>query len=274
MLCQRNDAHTARTADQQRGRGRRIALSLATALATAAASIALASPAGAAPAGHVTAPVMAAPAIAAPHLAAPTTIYGKAPSGAAIRSGPSRSAKMVSRLPHGVPVTARYDRSTGWYQISSGQFIDRVVVSTSAPTFRAYDRLVGWDEQLLVEINRVRKDAGVRPVALHRGMERIATGWSQHMAHGKTGYKLVHQTKASYRSLLAKNGAADWRKWGENILRGPKTTTPQQGIDAYMASPGHRANILDPRFNYVGVATVMGGDGYIYNTMSLLELRR
>lgn len=55
-----------------------------------------------------------------------------------------------------------------------------------------------------------------------------------------------------------------WRTWGENIAAG------QVGVDAvvaaWMASPGHCANVMNAGFADVGLACVHGGSGNTYRT--------
>jgi uncharacterized protein YkwD len=46
----------------------------------------------------------------------------------------------------------------------------------------------------------------------------------------------------------------DWIDAGENIATG--YTTPESVVDAWMASPGHCANILDPQYREVGTGVV------------------
>ena len=58
----------------------------------------------------------------------------------------------------------------------------------------------------------------------------------------------------SYSSIFDENNIS-WRAIGENIAAGQKT--PERVIEAWMNSPGHRANILDEDFTYLGV-------GYYY----------
>ncbi|HEX6275356.1 MAG TPA: CAP domain-containing protein [Polyangiaceae bacterium] len=49
----------------------------------------------------------------------------------------------------------------------------------------------------------------------------------------------------------------EWSAIGENIAQGQRT--PAAVMEAWMASPGHCANILDPRFDFIGVG--YDGDG-------------
>lgn len=52
-----------------------------------------------------------------------------------------------------------------------------------------------------------------------------------------------------------------WTAIGENIAKGQKS--PQEVVEAWMNSPGHRANILNSNFNQIGVGVVQSG-GYYY----------
>jgi uncharacterized protein YkwD len=50
--------------------------------------------------------------------------------------------------------------------------------------------------------------------------------------------------------------------WGENVATGQ--LTPEQVVAEWMASPGHRRNILDPNFHRLGVSYGTGTDGRTY----------
>lgn len=43
----------------------------------------------------------------------------------------------------------------------------------------------------------------------------------------------------------------DWSSWGENIAAG--YATPQDVVDGWISSPGHRANMLNNNFEEIGV---------------------
>lgn len=61
----------------------------------------------------------------------------------------------------------------------------------------------------------------------------------------------------------ARARAAGWtRSWGENVAVGQ--TSPEQVMVEWMASPGHRRNILDPTFTRLGVSYATGVDGRPY----------
>lgn len=56
----------------------------------------------------------------------------------------------------------------------------------------------------------------------------------------------------------------DWTAYGENIAAGQRT--PQEVMNAWMDSPGHRENILNPDFTYLGVGYVPGNTESDYAT--------
>ena len=49
-----------------------------------------------------------------------------------------------------------------------------------------------------------------------------------------------------------------WRRWsaGENVLCHKKRVTAARAVSAWLASPGHRANVLSSQWREVGVAAV------------------
>lgn len=50
----------------------------------------------------------------------------------------------------------------------------------------------------------------------------------------------------------------NWSRWGENIAAG--YATPEAVVSGWMASPGHRANILDCTFTEIGVGYAYAAD--------------
>ena len=53
------------------------------------------------------------------------------------------------------------------------------------------------------------------------------------------------------------------RLTGENIAFGPESA--EEAVAGWLDSPGHCANIMDPRFQHIGVALATGrGRGRIY----------
>lgn len=61
------------------------------------------------------------------------------------------------------------------------------------------------------------------------------------------------------------NAGYRWSTWGENVAAGQ--STPADVMAAWLASAGHRANILHGAMSHIGVAATTGPDGVRYWTM-------
>jgi len=61
-----------------------------------------------------------------------------------------------------------------------------------------------------------------------------------------------------------------WSTWGENIAAGQ--TTVREVMQGWMASPGHCANIMTPRFRDIGVACVSGTASNTFRTYWTMTL--
>lgn len=94
-------------------------------------------------------------------------------------------------------------------------------------------------------INSSRANAGLAALSDNPTLDVKADAWAQHLLDI---CDLEH-------SHLQDGAPADWRKLGENVGYGGSI---DQVHTAYMNSPGHRANILDPSYNQVGAAAVWG----------------
>ena len=103
-------------------------------------------------------------------------------------------------------------------------------------------------------INRERAAVGHHALTLKSDLTSIARNHSQKMAHDGTIY---HNTN------LGNDIQGDWYAAGENVGMGPDC---QSIHDAFMSSPGHKANILDTDYNQVGVGVAFDSDGTVYIT--------
>ncbi len=53
-----------------------------------------------------------------------------------------------------------------------------------------------------------------------------------------------------------------WRAWAENIAFGQKT--PSDAVEAWMQSPGHRKNLLNPKYTELGTGLAIDATGRPY----------
>lgn len=125
------------------------------------------------------------------------------------------------------------------------------VVTVSAPAASAATggvQLSSYDAQLLAAINRARAAHHLMPLRIAAGTTTVARRWTCHMAGEAT---LGH--RPDLHRALVRHGSAGAQVLGENVA-----VTGQSAASlfrAYMRSPEHRANILEPRYRYVGVST-------------------
>ncbi len=100
--------------------------------------------------------------------------------------------------------------------------------------------------------NAERAKAGLKPLQLGPLLTGCAQDWADHMAatgvmeHGDVGPRI-------------KACGVNWRSYGENIAEGYKT--PEAVMTGWMNSPGHKANILTPGFEYLGVGLTTDSHG-------------
>ncbi|BAZ18026.1 hypothetical protein NIES4071_99080 [Calothrix sp. NIES-4071] len=110
------------------------------------------------------------------------------------------------------------------------------------------------DEVLkLVNIQRANANQGLQPLVLNDKLNQVAYSHSQEMALSDY-FSHSGVNKSSPQDRAARAGY-QYRYFGENIAAG--YVTPQEVVDAWMTSAGHRANILNPNYKEMGV-------GYYY----------
>lgn len=114
--------------------------------------------------------------------------------------------------------------------------------------------------------NTIRKAHGLPVMATDTRLEQAALYQAKRMAsHGKIGHSIGwgNGFVARLRKAGIRGPAA------ENVASGQRDT--QAVFDAWMKSPGHRGNMLDPTFGHYGLAwaTPESKPDYIYWAMML-----
>ena len=95
------------------------------------------------------------------------------------------------------------------------------------------------------KMNGARSNNGASKMYLDKQLSKVARTHARVMANDNS---LFHQSTGKLTSRVTR-----WRTLGENVGMGG---TVSQLHRAFMASPGHRANILSGSFKHVGVGTV------------------
>ena len=106
--------------------------------------------------------------------------------------------------------------------------------------------------------NKYREKAGLQPLRINPALTFLARKQNEHMCASGT---LSHESKLfpeGWRKFSDRMQAVRVRSAGENIAYGTIGRDPKQWarfiLEGWMKSSGHRKNILNARFNYLGVA--------------------
>lgn len=104
--------------------------------------------------------------------------------------------------------------------------------------------------------NRERQKGGLPPLSLNPSLSQSAQAYAQILAGGSCfGHTCGPEPDFAKRNLSA--GYANPTQMGENLAGGQGT--PEAALADWMASPGHRGNILNPNYQEIGVGLGQGG---------------
>src|SRR5262249_34669609 len=118
-----------------------------------------------------------------------------------------------------------------------------------------------WKDRILELVNEERGKSGLGLLAHNATLEAEAEQYACEMIH----YDFFDHVNPVTHSTLGTRARAfgyDFAVVGENLAAGQ--TSPEQAFHDWMNSPGHRQNILDPRFIELGVSVRAGGDYGLY----------
>lgn len=129
---------------------------------------------------------------------------------------------------------------------------------TAAPTVAPTKDIsnLSYEEQVAALVNEVRAENGLGALKLNSDLSDVARAKSQDM-HDNNYFAHESPTYGSPFEMMTAFGIS-YRTAGENIAMGYRT--PQAVMDAWMNSPGHRANILNASFTQIGVGYVSDGN--------------
>lgn len=107
------------------------------------------------------------------------------------------------------------------------------------------------DKQLLDLVNKARADNGAKPLAFDAELMKCAIAKAKDMV-AKNYFDHQSPTYGSPFDMMRTFGIS-FKTAGENIAGNP---TVADAFDKWMHSEGHKKNILNPSFNYVGFGIV------------------
>lgn len=123
------------------------------------------------------------------------------------------------------------------------------------PATPANTSVSAYEQEVARLVNAERAKEGLAPLTLSAELSRVARMKSQDM-HDRGYFDHNSPTYGSPFQLMKSQGIT-YRTAGENIAMGYRT--PEAVVNAWMNSPGHRANILNASYTTIGVGYVADG---------------
>lgn len=118
-----------------------------------------------------------------------------------------------------------------------------------------------WRSEILRLVNEKRSAAGIGTVTRNRTLEDQATQYACELIHDDFFAHVDPITGSTLRDRADDFGYDYWII-GENLAAGQRS--PVEAITAWINSPCHRENILNPAFTELGVGVRVGGDYGVY----------
>ena len=174
----------------------------------------------------------------------------------AVSSQPSVSQPKVSRpqnvssapqIPSSIPASSA---GSLWPKPSSSR-----PVSSSKPSGNSN---LTFAEKVVELVNDERQKAGLSPFSIDRAAERAALVRAKEI---EISFAHTRPNGSSFSTALTEEGVK-YRAAGENIAWGQRS--PQEVVQGWMNSPGHRANILNQNYTSIGVGHYKNASGTNY----------
>jgi uncharacterized YkwD family protein/spore coat assembly protein SafA len=162
-----------------------------------------------------------------------------------------------------------------WYQVGLSEIISAnpqiknpsLIYPGQKITIPNYDATKSIENQVIQLTNQERAKYGLKPLAANWELSRVARYKSADM-RDKNYFSHTSPTYGSPFDMM-KNFGITYRSAGENIAAGQ--TTPQQVVQAWMNSQGHRENILSSSYTQIGVGYAKGGSQRYYWTQMFIS---
>ena len=170
-------------------------------------------------------------------------------------AAPATAATSTARL-KAAPISKGVWKSSATRRTTRPVAVTRVapvpVRPTVAPTY---------ESRVLAATNLERVRAGLRPLAPSGCAAGYAERWASRLSALGA---LSHQSMPTLLTGCAARGV------GENVAFG--SVSPEAMVAMWMASPGHRANILTASFTHLGVGALTRTSGRTYGVQVFLRL--
>ena len=116
-----------------------------------------------------------------------------------------------------------------------------------------------YEQEFVAAINQVRAEQGLPALEVDAELTAKARGWSDTMLAAND----------IWHSNLPDGVTANWKRLGENVGMGGSVDALH---DAFVASPKHYENLVDPGFRFVGLGVSVNEEGTLFVTQEFMEL--
>ncbi len=135
-----------------------------------------------------------------------------------------------------------------------------VAVVATAPSLLPGDRGESTAESLRAATNSARFRANLPALTSDPGLERAARAYAERLARGE----LFQHQGGDGSTLVTRAESAGYHGWlvlGENLAMGQGAPAADEVVAAWLASPGHRANLLSDEARETGAGCYLEGRG-------------
>jgi uncharacterized protein YkwD len=125
------------------------------------------------------------------------------------------------------------------------------------------------ESEIVRRTNDLRRQHNLPPLLRNAQLDRAALGHTLEMVEYDFLSHVGRHSGSHLKQRAQQAGYSQGVLLGENLARGQRTA--EEAIEAWLSSPGHRANLLHPNFRDIGVAClegrVTGPDGQTYSAV-------
>lgn len=120
------------------------------------------------------------------------------------------------------------------------------------------DEDTSYAAQVVRLVNEERAKEGLAPLTIDEGLTAAGNVRAQEIV---TNFSHTRPDGTSFATAIQEQGVS-YRRSGENIAWGQRS--PEEVVNAWMNSSGHRANIMNANFTRIGVGHYQNGSGTNY----------
>ena len=146
--------------------------------------------------------------------------------------------------------------TTKTYCTNNNQTIVLLSKPTTTQPTQTTSSVSAFEKKVVELTNAERAKQGLAPLTLDTALSKVAHAKAQDMKD-KNYFDHNSPTYGSPFDMMKSFGIS-YKSAGENIAMGQ--TTPEQVVQAWMESPGHRENIMNSSFTHIGVGYVASGN--------------